>query len=155
MPLIFRTSPVPLFLVLGLFGLSPSANAAEDFAACRQFFANGNPPVVSPRPTDRALCFDAFAVLHSGQSKTPVFVAEKLNRAAIADAGEKRTDKFFANARLRSAERNLLKLVAQSPQGGSCVKRAVEADTCKNRPVIVSSNCCISAMKHSLKPGNL
>ena len=60
------------------------------------------------QPTDRALCFDAFAVLHSGQSKTPVFVAEKLNRASIADAGERRTDKFFADARLRSSERATL-----------------------------------------------
>jgi endonuclease G len=105
---IFRASLVPLFLAIGLLGLSPSSNAAEDFAACRQFFANSNPPAVVLQSTDRALCFDAFAVLHSGQSKTPVFVAEKLNRASIADAGEKRTDKFFADARLRSAERATL-----------------------------------------------
>ena len=108
MPSIFRSSLAPLFLVLGLLGLSPSSNAAEDFSACKQFFTNGNPPAVAPQPTDRALCFDAFAVLHSGQSKTPVFGAEKLNRAAIADAGEKRTDKFFADARIRSDERATL-----------------------------------------------
>lgn len=82
--------------------------ANEYFAACRNFFANGNPPVVAPRPANRALCYDAFAVLHSGESKTAVFVAEKLNRAAVADADEKRTDRFFADARLRSAERATL-----------------------------------------------
>ena len=80
------------------------SHAAEDFAACHQFFANGKPPVVAPRPTNRALCYDAFAILHSGESKTPVFVAEKLSRASVADAGEKRTNKFFADARLRSSE---------------------------------------------------
>ena len=50
-------------------------------------------------------CYDAFAILHSGESKTPVFVAEKLNRASVADAGQERTNKFFLEARLRSAER--------------------------------------------------
>ena len=105
---ISRTFLAPIFLILGFFGLPFAANASEDFAACRQFFANGNPPVVSPQLTDRALCFDAFAVLHSGQSKTPVFVAEKLSRTSIADAHEKRTDKFFADSRLRSAERATL-----------------------------------------------
>jgi len=94
-------------LLLGLAVAVPS-DAAEDFAACRQFFANGKPPIVAPRPTHRALCYDAFAILHSGESKTPVFVAEKLNRAAILDADEKRTNKFFADSRLRSAERATL-----------------------------------------------
>ena len=53
----------------------------------------------------RALCYDAFAILHSGESKTPVFVAQRLNRASIADTGETRTNRFFPDARLRSAER--------------------------------------------------
>lgn len=83
-------------------------NDADSFSACRQFFAGGKPPVVAPRPTNRDLCYDAFAILHSGESKTAVFVAEKLNRASIADADEKRTNKFFPDARLRSAERATL-----------------------------------------------
>ncbi|MEO8120126.1 MAG: DNA/RNA non-specific endonuclease, partial [Rhodoferax sp.] len=90
---------------------SPSThtgNDADSFSGCRQFFADGQPPVVAPRPTNRALCYDAFAILHSGESKTAVFVAEKLNRASIADADEKRTNKFFADARLRSVERATL-----------------------------------------------
>ena len=82
-----------------------TASTGGDFAACPQFFAGGQPPVVQPQPSQRALCYDAFAILHSGQSKTAVYVAQKLNRAAIADADEKRTDKFFADARLRAAER--------------------------------------------------
>ena len=85
-----------------------SSNGTGDFATCPQFFAGGRPPVVAPRPTHRALCYDAFAILHSGESKTAVYVAQKLNRALVADADEKRTNKFFADARLRSAERATL-----------------------------------------------
>lgn len=84
------------------------SHAAEDFSACPQFFANARPPVVAPRPTNRALCYDAFAILHSGESKTAIFVAEKLNKAAVDDADEKRTNRFFPDARLRSAERATL-----------------------------------------------
>ncbi len=84
------------------------SHAAETFAACPQFFAHGIAPEVTDRPLQRALCYDAFAILHSGESKTPVFVAERLNRAAIADTGEKRSNRFYAEARLRSAERATL-----------------------------------------------
>jgi endonuclease G, mitochondrial len=83
-------------------------SAAEGFSTCRQFFAAGKPPVVPLRPTQRALCYDAFAVLHSGESKTAVYVAQRLNRALVADAHEKRTNQFFADARLRPAERATL-----------------------------------------------
>jgi endonuclease G len=82
-----------------------TGNARGDFSACQQFFAGGKPPVVAPRPTHRALCYDAFAILHSGESKTAVYVAQRLNRASVLDADEARTDKFFADARLRSSER--------------------------------------------------
>jgi endonuclease G len=84
------------------------SHATEDFAACPQFFAKGTPPVVEKRPMQRALCYDAFAILHSGESKTAVYVAQRLNRASIADADEKRTNRFFPDARLRSAERATL-----------------------------------------------
>lgn len=100
-----RTAAATLYMALACI---TSSHAAEDFAACRQFFADGKPPIVAPRPTQRALCYDAFAILHSGESKTPVFVAEKLSRASVADTGEKRTNKFFADARLRSSERATL-----------------------------------------------
>ena len=75
------------------------------FAQCPQFFANGKPPVIAPRPLLRELCYEAFAVLHNGTSKTPVFVAQRLNRQSIEDADEKRAKRFFADARLPSGER--------------------------------------------------
>ena len=83
----------------------PQRPGAEPFAECRQFFAGGQSPILTPRPQQRPLCYEAFAILHSGQTKTPVFVAQRLNRRSVADADEARTDKFFADARLPKAER--------------------------------------------------
>jgi endonuclease G len=89
-------------------GVTGPVQAATGFEGCPQFFANGVVPQVrnaqSLKP--RALCFDAFAVLHSGTTRTPVYVAERLNSEQVADAqGEERTNKFFADARLPRAER--------------------------------------------------
>jgi endonuclease G len=79
--------------------------AVTQFSGCRQFFAGGVAPSIPQGPMQRELCYEAFAILHSGTSKTPIFVAERLTRASIADANEKRTDKFFADARLPRGER--------------------------------------------------
>jgi len=84
---------------------APAPSNAQGFAACPQFFAGGIPPVTPAAPKLRALCYDAFAVLHSGNTRTPVFVAQRLNRQLVQDADEKRKDKFFADARLPRAER--------------------------------------------------
>ena len=61
--------------------------------------------MVPKRPALRELCYEAFAVLHSGETKTPVYVAQRLNRKSIEDTDERRADKFFTDARLPSAER--------------------------------------------------
>lgn len=79
--------------------------ATKDFSECRRFFAGGKPPVVEYRPGRRSLCYDAFAILHSSESKTAVYVAQKLNRALVEGAREERMNKFFADARLPSGER--------------------------------------------------
>ena len=80
-------------------------SVATMFRECPQFFAAGKSPIVPQAPLLRELCYDSFAILHSGESKTPVFVAQRMNQESVADADEKRTDKFFADARLPRAER--------------------------------------------------
>ena len=80
-------------------------SGATIFRECPQFFAAGKSPIVPQAPLLRELCYDSFAILHSGESKTPVFVAQRMNQESVADADEKRTDKFFADARLPRAER--------------------------------------------------
>jgi len=85
--------------------------ATGNFGACAQVFAYGVVPAVrdANQLGARALCFDGFAVLHSGTRKTPVYVAEVLNRQRISEArGEARTDVFFADARLPSSEKATL-----------------------------------------------
>lgn len=103
MPHFFR-----LAFPLLLWASVSTSQAAANFAACPQFFANARPPVLTQGPTDRALCYDSFAILHSGQSKTPIFVAEKLNRESMAEGPQKRLDRYFSDARLRAAERATL-----------------------------------------------
>jgi endonuclease G len=79
-----------------------------DFAECRQFFPNNTPPVIQNQVAlkARALCFSGFAVLHSGTSRTPIFVAERLNKHVLANSENiPRTNVFFEEARLPYAER--------------------------------------------------
>ncbi|MHA6851544.1 DNA/RNA non-specific endonuclease [Ralstonia pseudosolanacearum] len=87
---------------------APAIAATTGFERCPQFFVHGQVPKVhrleSVRP--RALCFSSFAVMYSGLTKTPLYVAERLSAAQVARAREeRRTNRFFADARLPSVER--------------------------------------------------
>lgn len=106
---IFSARSIAAFIALLVVSFTSfsSASFAAGFADCPQFFAGGKPPVIAPKQT-REICYEAFAISYSGQSKTPVFAAEKLNKEAVADADEKRTNRFFADARLPFAERATL-----------------------------------------------
>ena len=93
--------------ILG-FSNAPVFAASTGFDQCLQVFANNTPPVVQNHSDlkPRALCFSGFAVLHSGKSHTPIYSAERLNRQLLLNAKhKKRTNKFFADARLPRAER--------------------------------------------------
>lgn len=81
------------------------ARLPTSFARCPQFFLGQKPPAVQSRPKLRELCFDGFAVLHSGVTKTPVFAAQRLSRKALAGVKRQRSDRFFADARLPRSER--------------------------------------------------
>lgn len=97
---------VSRFLASVVLAALPLLSSAAGFADCPQFFPGGRPPVVQAQPLQRELCFSEFAVLHSGQTKTPVYVAQRLN-AQMLDQGRelKRHDRFYAEARLPRAER--------------------------------------------------
>lgn len=90
---------------------SPSSTAApaagQGFENCPQFFPGVTPVFQTAAPDrQRALCFDSFAVLYSGQSKTPLYVVEKLTSSQLMDAkGEERTNRFYPEARLPAADR--------------------------------------------------
>lgn len=98
-----------MLLALCYSAIVYSAFAADtDFAECRQYFANNTPPVIQNQEGQlpRALCFSGFAVLHSGKTHTPIYVAERLTKQAlIASYDIPRTNIFFEEARLPHAER--------------------------------------------------
>lgn len=75
------------------------------FSQCAGFFP-GPRPIVPNGESLRELCFSAFAILHNGQTKTPVFVAQRLNKHMLSNAKrQSRTDRFYEEARLPRVER--------------------------------------------------
>lgn len=94
-----------VFLATLLLSAIPLQSHAEGFSDCPQFFP-GKPPLVSSFGKQRELCFSEFAVLHSGETKTPLYVAQRLN-AQMLEQGQnlKRKDKFYSDARLPRGER--------------------------------------------------
>ncbi len=87
----------------------PAARAEE---ACPALFATGQAPVLTnPKLAARTvpLCFEAFAVLHSGVTRTPLYAAEHLTRASVAAARTvARDDAFHEEPRLPADERAAL-----------------------------------------------
>ncbi|MGG4774123.1 DNA/RNA non-specific endonuclease [Alcaligenaceae bacterium 429] len=82
-----------------------SQHVQTSFSQCTQMFP-GPRPIVPNGEKLRELCFSAFAILHNGQTKTPVFVVQRLSRQMINRAkGQARTDRFYEEARLPRVER--------------------------------------------------
>lgn len=101
-----------LALALGL-GLVPAGFAQSvllvaapvGFASCASFFPGGQAPLIAAQPKWRELCYDDFALLHNGHTRTPVFVVQRLNARTLAQSRVPRTNRFFADARLPESER--------------------------------------------------
>lgn len=96
------------FLIVAVLSIPSLVAATPNFNKCSQFFANSKPPVFLKHEElqSRALCFSAFAVLHSGKSHTPIYVAEKLDKKVLLEAQRiGRTGRFYEEARLPQAER--------------------------------------------------
>ncbi len=83
------------------------AGAAE--TNCPEHFAHGEAPDLTRQERTekiRELCSGAFAVLHSGETKTPLYVAQKLTEAQLEKAGKvPRRGRFHAESRLPHGER--------------------------------------------------
>jgi endonuclease G len=62
-----------------------SAAAGGDFRDCLEYFPGFVPRIPWPG-RQRAPCFDSFAVLHSGESKTALYSVERLTRDGVSSA---------------------------------------------------------------------
>jgi endonuclease G len=71
--------------------------------SCPRHFPAGQPPAAPPKA--RLLCFEQFAVLHSGEARGPYVAAEHLEAARLAATPPKRTNRFHPELRLPIAER--------------------------------------------------
>jgi endonuclease G len=85
---------------------------------CPSHFAGGvAPTITNPKLKARTqeVCFEAFAVLHSGISRTPLYSAEHLTRANLKAAGElSRKDSFHPESALPAQDRSELRDYARS-----------------------------------------
>lgn len=84
--------------------------------ACPQFYVDGAAPdIVNEKlaAKTKELCFEAFSVMHSGISKTPLWSAEYLTASAI-DADIPRKNKFHEETQLPINERAQLNEYAKS-----------------------------------------
>lgn len=94
-------------------GVSVSVQAFDDeFIDCHDQFAEQMAPTLVGRQGERlsvltrGLCFEGFATLHSGISRTPLWSASLLTKKRVHDAKTLvRTDSFRAEPRLPPAER--------------------------------------------------
>jgi len=110
-----RFAAATLLATLSLLSVGGVAHAAAPdtgFAACSHNFYQGQPPTVvsdGAPGARRALCFSEFAVLHSGQTRTPLFVAQKLDPAQLNEIEPfSRSERFYEEARLPARERATL-----------------------------------------------
>jgi endonuclease G len=106
---------VALVLGMALFA-SPVAYANTE--TCPQHFAGGEAPAfINDKLAARtiALCFEAFAIMHSGLSRTPLWAAELITPESIAAARRvKRKNRFHAEPRLPASDRAELRDYARS-----------------------------------------
>jgi endonuclease G, mitochondrial len=100
------------------FAALAACTGALAHTSCPQHFAAGVAPQVrNPRmqADTRELCYLAFAVMHSGITRGPLWSAEHLTRQAVAAARQQvRTDAFHPEPRLARSQRAELADYARS-----------------------------------------
>jgi endonuclease G len=89
--------------------LAFSAVAGAQTTACLEHFAHKTAPEFTRPALQKktiGLCFEAFALMHSGVSRTPLWVAEKLTRESLIRARSvQREDNFHAEETLPPEDR--------------------------------------------------
>lgn len=107
-------APAPL----GPAGPAAAAERGPARASCPEHFARGQPPVLlNPRLAEdaRMLCYQAFAVLHSARTRTPLWAAEHLTAERVHAARRiPRDSEFHADPNLPDEERAELADYARS-----------------------------------------
>lgn len=95
--------------------LATTAASAKDTAQCGQVLAAGTPTVAQAVSSTRLLCYRAYAVLYSNQTRTALWSAERLTAAAV-DAARTlpRDSDFYEEDRLPAADRARLADFAKS-----------------------------------------
>lgn len=101
--------------LLLLSALPVQAAAGE---ACEGHFFEGAHPVIQSqvlREKAKGLCYESFALAHSGVFRTPLWVAERITRESLRTARTvDRDDTFHPDSRLEPSERAELKDYARS-----------------------------------------
>ena len=107
-----RTTTIVLVVLAGLS--TPTWGATE----CREHFAAGIAPTITNvklQSRTQKVCFQNFAVLHSGVSRTPLYSAEHLTRANVEEAKTlSRKDSFHPESTLSISDRAELSDYARS-----------------------------------------
>jgi endonuclease G, mitochondrial len=101
------------FVIVAALALYPTSSMTTVSLAapteCPQFFPHGPAPdLVNPKllPKTQEICYSAFAVLHSGITRTPLWAAEHLTRDGLdAAVATERRDTFHEEFRLPPDER--------------------------------------------------
>jgi len=104
-----------IFVLLAASG--PGLAVAAPTACPEHFFDGQAADIKNPKLLDKArpLCFSAFAVLHSGVTRTPLYAAERLTRARVEAARPlERVNSFHEEPRLPPDERADLSDYARS-----------------------------------------
>lgn len=103
------------FLFLPFFLFSVLATAGSE---CPSRFLNGVSPEITNTammPYARKLCFDEYAVMHSGITRTPLWSAEHLTKNGLRNAkGLERVNSFHEEERLPASDRAYLSDYARS-----------------------------------------
>ena len=96
------------FFLAALAGAAFSAPVLAQTGCPQHFAAGQRPAITNPKlqPRTREICFKAFAVLHSGVTRTPLYAAEHLTRQNVRNAGKlSRRDSYHAEKALPEDER--------------------------------------------------